>query len=435
MNIVKVRYYSETTGAASGREYCYFTEEPLAVGDLVKVPVKDRIGKAVVTAVDVPEAEIAAFRDMVKVIVAGSVIKPQGAVLGRLVPDEKASAADLVPNQEELFQAFNCPSDCRFLVQGSGPYDNPQVGGCANENAAIPAGSTLEIDDATLPLCPGYEKREPDTAAVIEAVKAQVPPNLFDRLKVERQSDGSIDFTVKETAQEDIVATKDIGFGIIAKSDVLNLAVVKVKPDLDLAVQDLFREGLRLQEYAHARVIATNDDLKPAVNDLALIAKCRKAITEKRVEYIKPIRGHLDQVNKAFEEFLAPFDDAEKMTKAKVQAFQEDVARRTAEAKRIEDEKFRLAQEEAKLTGGEITVPLGTAPTPPPAPTIIRTESATVSGRDNWKARVLDFKALPDEYKLPNEQMLNAKARTTKGQAQVPGVEFFNDRSVTVRTK
>ena len=394
MNIVKVRYYSETTGAASGREYCYFAEEPLAVGDLVKVPVKDRIGKAVVTAVDVPESEIVTFRDAVKVIVAGSLIKPQGAVVGRLVPDEKASAeagtlvADLVPNQEELFQAFNCPSDCLFLVPSSGPYDNPEIGGCANENAAIPAGSTLETDDPKIPLCPGYEKRGSESEAEIDPFT--VPPGM---------------------------------------------AVVKVAADKDMAVQSLFQEGLRLKAFAETRVIASNDDLKPAVNDLALIAKCRKAITEKRVEYVKPIRGHLDQVNKAFDDFLAPFNDAEKMTKAKVQAYQDDVTRRTAEAKRIEDEKFRLAQEEAKLSGGEITVPLGTAPTPPPAPTIIRTESATVSGRDNWKARVLDFKIIPDEYKLPNEQMLNALARSTKGKAQVPGVEFFNDRTLTVRGK
>lgn len=71
-HIVKVRYIDGSTGEISGREYTYFSEEFLSVGDLVTVPVKDTIGKAQVTAVDVPESEIAAFKDKVKTIPAGS---------------------------------------------------------------------------------------------------------------------------------------------------------------------------------------------------------------------------------------------------------------------------------------------------------------------------------------------------------------------------
>ncbi len=74
--IVKVKYYSETTGELSTREYTYFTADPLKVGDILIVPVRDTTGKAKVSAINVPEAEIANFKDKVKTIPTGSVIEP-----------------------------------------------------------------------------------------------------------------------------------------------------------------------------------------------------------------------------------------------------------------------------------------------------------------------------------------------------------------------
>ena len=76
-NIVKVKFYSETTGEYSGREYTYYSVDKLKVGDIVTVPVRDTTGKAKVSSVDVPEAEIANFKDKVKTIPAGSIIKVQ----------------------------------------------------------------------------------------------------------------------------------------------------------------------------------------------------------------------------------------------------------------------------------------------------------------------------------------------------------------------
>lgn len=69
ISIVKVQYYSETKGDITGaREYSFYTEEPLSVGDIVRLPN----GKGRVSAIDVPEAEIEAFKDKVKTIPANS---------------------------------------------------------------------------------------------------------------------------------------------------------------------------------------------------------------------------------------------------------------------------------------------------------------------------------------------------------------------------
>ncbi|MDD5704181.1 MAG: hypothetical protein PHU23_19275, partial [Dehalococcoidales bacterium] len=68
MDIVKVKYYSETNKSYSEREYSYLSENGLSVGDIVNVPVRDTTAKAMVTAVGVPESEVAAFKDKLKVI-------------------------------------------------------------------------------------------------------------------------------------------------------------------------------------------------------------------------------------------------------------------------------------------------------------------------------------------------------------------------------
>lgn len=74
MQIVKVQYRKD--GEFTGREYSYFSEENLKVGDIISVPVKSGFNTAQVSAIDVPESEILPFKDAVKIIPAGSIIKP-----------------------------------------------------------------------------------------------------------------------------------------------------------------------------------------------------------------------------------------------------------------------------------------------------------------------------------------------------------------------
>ena len=63
-NIIKLHFTH--SGVPAGREYTYFTPVPVAVGDTVDI---DGAKHGIVTAIDVPEEEIAAFRDRVKMIV------------------------------------------------------------------------------------------------------------------------------------------------------------------------------------------------------------------------------------------------------------------------------------------------------------------------------------------------------------------------------
>lgn len=344
--IVRVRYFSETSGQASDREYSYFSVEVLKVGDVVMVPVRDRIQKAVVTVIDVTQSEIESFRDQVKIIPAGSIMPAAQA----------PTLFDQVPPAEEVTAA----------KAEVGPTE-PGPSGLAA--AAQEAGA--EVTEAKVEIT-----YVPPALAVIEGQIGRSTTGLFQ----------------------------------------------------------LYQEAAGLLQVAKKRVIETNEDLKPATDDLAIIATCKKAMFARKDEIVGPYKARLDAMNQAFADLMFPVLEADRLTRGQVNDFGNEQRRKAAEAQRIEDEKLRLAREEEKLTG-EHTVELGTAPSPPPVPEHTRTGMGTLGGRTNWKARVVDFALLPDEYKLPNEQKLNAHARSTKGERPIPGVEFYDDRVVTMRTK
>ncbi len=80
MQIVRVKYYL-TEDKLSTMSYLYYSVEELKVEDIVNVPVRDSQGKAQVVAADVPDSEVANFRETIKTIPEGSILKRAEPVL------------------------------------------------------------------------------------------------------------------------------------------------------------------------------------------------------------------------------------------------------------------------------------------------------------------------------------------------------------------
>jgi hypothetical protein len=76
-NIIKVKFLKG--GQAVGRDYTYFTPEPVEVGDTVDIDTGRGVAKGVVTFIDVPEAEIAPFKDRAKTIIGKAQINEEAA--------------------------------------------------------------------------------------------------------------------------------------------------------------------------------------------------------------------------------------------------------------------------------------------------------------------------------------------------------------------
>ena len=333
-NIVKVRYYSETANEVSNREYTYFTEDQLQVGDVVMVPVRDRMGKAKVSAINVPDAEIEKFRDKVKTIPAGSIGTTRKELEQIDVMAEDAEAVDYSPH------AFP-------------PDPNAWKGG--EEEA----------------------RTESDT----------------------------------------------------------NTAVLKVNPGAEATIMALADEANRALTYAETRIINSLDTLQEAVKDLSLMAGLKKQMEAKKQEYVSPIREQLDKVMWAFKQFMGPLEQADQITRSKRKEYQLEVARQRQVAEAIEAEKLALAQREAELNQGEITVDLTPVVKPSPITGPVRTDVGSSGLVDHWKAEVVDFAVLDDAYKMENWPAINAAARTCKDQRAVPGLRIFNDPDVRVNAR
>ncbi len=335
MQIIKVRYYSETTGEMSNRSYTYYSEDILKVGDIVIVPVKDTVGKAKVDAIDVPESEIEAFKDKVKVIPAGSVILADTKTAEQLTGVKPDYPPEFIPPSPHLSQ--------------------------------------------------------PDT-------------DIFPPATISKAIDNSE----------------------------AEVAVIKIKPQDDPRVRALADEATKLRDYAVARTIKTDADCKPATEDLSVIARVKKALTEAKADYVKPIRGHLDDVNAAFTLILAPLDEADKVTRNKILAYREEQAKRAAEAEEINRQKAELARREAQFNGtGEITI--DTTPVQAQEPVKrVSTDIGTASVQKVTTWELVDFAAVPDQYKILDAGKIT---KLVKGGGTIPGIKVIVKEGLRVTTR
>ena len=231
--IVKVQYYSETTGFESIREDTYYSVETLKVGDIVMVPVRDTTGKAKVSAIDVPESEIADYKDKVKTIPAGSIIAPK--VLETTIVEEGLDRMVNLCDTCTLRMAYpTCLPDGVEYGEGFG---NDNIIKCSNyENE-----STLE------------------PAPISEGI---IPSHGLDELEEGLNSEGLT--LTKETA-------------------------IALRPGEDIEARGWFDEGMTALQYAKDRVIKTLEENVAASDDLSTISKLKKAMDGKKREYLEPL--------------------------------------------------------------------------------------------------------------------------------------------------
>ena len=232
--------------------------------------------------------------------------------------------------------------------------------------------------------------------------------------------------TKKETVS--VLETDDF----FIQTDSEPLALIPFNPDADSL--QLYQEGIKLLNFAQARTITKNEDLKPATEDLSIIAKLKKALTEKKNDYLNPFKEHVKQVNDAFAGLLSPFEEADKINRDMIKIFKQEQDRRAAEAARIEAEKLKLAREEAELNGtGEITIPLGTAVAPPVVPAHTYTGMGSQGFMKIPKWEVVDFAAVPDDYKIIDAGKVTKLVKA--GIGAIAGIRIWIEDTVRINTR
>jgi len=206
-------------------------------------------------------------------------------------------------------------------------------------------------------------------------------------------------------------------------------AIVKVAPGKDAAVQALLQEVLGIQKYAKEHLVLSIEHMKAVTNDLAIIGSLKKRIMEKQREYLEPIKQHVTNVANSFKLLLDPLAVADEILREKAKEYDAKQQAIRAEQERINQLRMEAAQAEMKLKG-ELTEPVNLVETHPEPPKHYRSDVGMLGKVDHWKAEVLDFIMLPNEYKMPDYTKLNKVVRA--GLRNIPGCRIWNDPDMRV---
>lgn len=194
--------------------------------------------------------------------------------------------------------------------------------------------------------------------------------------------------------------------------------------------EDLIK-GLELIEITTDEQYETSNQLsRDVAKRIKSLDETRKSITkpideakEKVMDLFRPVREKLIAFDKQLKSNILVYHNIlEKKRLAEEERLRKEQERKAAELrKRAAQVKTESKQEELEERAEEVE---NIVPIVPPR------KSAGVHFKTIWKYKVVDFKALPDEYKITNETMLGNIARSTKGTLPIPGVKFYSEKTM-----
>ncbi len=232
-------------------------------------------------------------------------------------------------------------------------------------------------------------------------------------------------------------------------------AVRQTRPDAMRLVSPSIEDQLKASgaaaiAEANNIVIQNQQDYDRAAAFLKEIKRRAKQMKEYWAPAKEAAKAAHSQICQREKEMLSPLEEAEKVIKKGMTAYQLAVALAQAQAeqearRRQQAERDRLLQEvaEAEKSGDVQGAMMGMAMAEMvedmKAPSPISFEQASgISTRKRWRARVTDARAVPAyagdvEIRRIDQGALDRLAAMSKGTAQVPGVEFYQETVIGAR--
>lgn len=203
-----------------------------------------------------------------------------------------------------------------------------------------------------------------------------------------------------------------------------------------------------ISQQAHGLRIVSTDDYELACTFLQLIARRKLQVGETFDPIVEKAHAAHREAVAQRKKFLDPLLQAESITKGKIAAYRADVERqRRTEERKLQAAATAQAQadataqaEQLKAAGepelAEITI---REAADAPAPIVVLESSIPkqngISGRTNWKYRIVDESLIPREFLSPDPVKIGAVVRSQKGLARIPGIEVYSEDSVAVTAK
>lgn len=204
---------------------------------------------------------------------------------------------------------------------------------------------------------------------------------------------------------------------------------------------EVLSEQTALQQRVAALTVTNDAENEAALNTVRDIKALKKSIEAYFAPMVESAHAAHKAMTKARGDATKPLDDMERAIKDKILPYATAKAEREREAAaaeqarlRAEADRARIEAEDAAMFGDETEA----AVLEVQAHVLKHQAAAIVPGkpagtRDNWKWRVVDESLIPRSWMVPDVSRLDYEAKKKKGDASVPGVEFYNDPIVVVR--
>ncbi len=469
-NIVKVSFFN------SDKAYTYFSEDPLQVDDTVMVPVRGTATKGVVIAINVPEAEIASFKDKVKTIPVGSVLQGEGDVA------KLASAKERAPHIVEDTELFlkgadpnvnlcdtctlrkDYPICCAPDIEFGNGKGNDNIIQCSKYVNGPAAPCTIPLNEEIRPTEDAEVNSEENIAKRVEAVQPKeeggaeiiilcnggcgrttesIDQNIafgdsaagkFEQIDgsgvpiwtcpdcLAKQKPSGKPLVVTESLLEETAGP------VVAVSEKAHeiTAIINVDPGATPSFAKHLEAARRVLEIAKSCEIRTEADAKSVNDDLNVMAELEKATDAERKTFTVPLNGYLSSINGEYKLITDPLTEAKQIYRRLLTAYKVEQQRKAAAAEKLNQEAIDLARRQAEANNGEFTVE--TKPVPVPfAPKLTRTDQGSSGLVDAWKYEVVDLDKIPREFMIPDHDMLSSIATKQHNKRPVQGVRFYNE--------
>jgi len=196
-------------------------------------------------------------------------------------------------------------------------------------------------------------------------------------------------------------------------------------------------------------IISDQEGYQLAADNLKAVKNKAKELEDLRMSMTRP----LDDSKKKIIDLFKPADNLLKQVKDRICSAM--LTFQQAEDKRLAEERKKLAEQALKeeqeikaahaqraqeaLDAGDMETAeyeIARSENTVVKPIEIGAARATSAmTKKIWKYRIVDFAAIPDQYKILNEAVVGAIARNEKSrnQTNIPGIEFFQENTLAVR--
>ena len=206
--------------------------------------------------------------------------------------------------------------------------------------------------------------------------------------------------------------------------------------DQDERVQELSSITHELVRQAQGLEIHDIESDRVAVEFILQVKTARKRWDELRHWFTDPLEAQKKAIIAKFKADDAPLAEAEVIASQKHLRWdreQREIARREEERlRKLAEQRAAKAAERAEAKGLEAPLVQIPRPTVQAPLKTVHTAAGSLTVRTAWDFRIVDFAALPEEYKVADTAMIGRVVRA--GVRQIPGVEIFETESLGGRS-